>query len=43
MKRPRAPQLKRMENFGGTMNDAQDVIIGTTNASLFAFVADGRS
>jgi len=41
--RPRAPKLYRMENFGGRMNDAQDVIIGTTNASLFAYVADGRN
>ena len=25
------------------MNDAQDVIVGSTNASLFAYVADGRN
>jgi hypothetical protein len=25
------------------MNDAEDVIVGTTNASLFAYVADGRN
>jgi hypothetical protein len=25
------------------MNDAEDVVIGSTNASLFAYVADGRN
>ena len=29
--------------FGGQLNDAQDVMVGTTNASLFAYVADGRN
>ena len=29
--------------FDGQLNDAQDVIVGSTNASLFAYVADGRS
>ena len=29
--------------LGGTLNDAEDVIVGTTNASLFAYVADGRN
>ena len=29
--------------FGGALNDAEDVIVGTTNASLFAYVADGRN
>jgi len=41
--RPLTPVLYRKENFGGRMNDAQDVIVGTTNASLFAYVADGRN
>ncbi len=41
--KPLAPRLYRMENFGGQMNDAQDVIIGSTNASLFAYVADGKN
>ena len=27
----------------GTLNDAEDVIVATTNASLFAYVADGRN
>jgi hypothetical protein len=41
--RPELPAVYRSENFGGTMNDAQDVIVATTNASLFAYVADGRN
>ena len=27
----------------GTLNDARDVIVATTNASLFAYVADGKN
>jgi hypothetical protein len=30
-----------MYNAGGQLNDARDVVIGATNASLFAYVADG--
>ncbi|WEK44959.1 MAG: hypothetical protein P0Y64_04175 [Candidatus Sphingomonas colombiensis] len=30
------------ETFGGRMTDVEDVIVGSTNASLFAYVADGR-
>jgi hypothetical protein len=41
--RPLAPQIYQKVTFGGTMNDVQDVIVGTTNASLFAYVADGRN
>lgn len=41
--RPAAPRLYLKENFGGTMNDAEDVMVATTNASLFAYVADGRN
>jgi len=29
--------------FDGQMNDAEDVIVASTNASLFAYVADGRN
>ena len=39
--RPLAPQIYRKETLGGTMNDVEDVIVGSTNASLFAYVADG--
>jgi hypothetical protein len=30
-------------NAGGTLDDARDVVVATTNASLFAYVADGRN
>ncbi len=36
--KPQAPRLYRMETFGGQMDDVQDVIVGSTNASLFAYV-----
>jgi hypothetical protein len=39
--RPLDPFIYREETFGGTMDDVEDVVIGTTNASLFAYVADG--
>jgi hypothetical protein len=29
--------------FDGKLNDAEDVIVASTNASLFAYVADGRN
>ena len=41
--RPEQPRLYEMFNAGGKLNDANDVIVGTTNASLFAYVADGRN
>jgi hypothetical protein len=41
--RPAAPMIYRKETFGGQLNDAEDVIVGSTNASLFAYVADGRN
>jgi hypothetical protein len=43
VKNPARPRPYRTESFGGAMNDAQDVIVGSTNASLFAYVADGRN
>ncbi|MBA4747675.1 MAG: hypothetical protein H2056_03065 [Sphingopyxis sp.] len=39
--RPAAPQVWPALTFGGLMNDAEDVMVATTNASLFAYVADG--
>ncbi len=39
--RPLAPTVYRRETFGGTMNDVEDVTVASTNASLFAYVADG--
>jgi hypothetical protein len=41
--RPREPSLYRMETAGGAMNDVRDVVVASTNASLFAYVADGRN
>lgn len=41
--RPAAPSILARETFGGRMTDVEDVIVGTTNASLFAYVADGRN
>jgi len=41
--RPAAPSIYMKATFDGQLNDAEDVIVGTTNASLFAYVADGRN
>ena len=41
--KPMAPTIYKKETFGGQLNDAEDVIVGTTNASLFAYVADGKN
>ncbi|WP_166943900.1 hypothetical protein [Sphingopyxis panaciterrae] len=43
VKRPAAPVVWPGLTFGGAMSDAEDVIVGSTNASLFAYVADGRN
>jgi hypothetical protein len=43
VERPEAPRLLTRFDAGGRMNDARDVIVGSTNASLFAYVADGRN
>ncbi|WP_336957858.1 LVIVD repeat-containing protein [Sphingobium aquiterrae] len=40
---PTKPVIYRKETFGGAMNDAEDVVVATTNASLFAYVADGKN
>ncbi|KHK91392.1 LVIVD repeat-containing protein [Novosphingobium malaysiense] len=41
--RPRSPVVYKKVTFDGRLNDAEDVIVGSTNASLFAYVADGRN
>ncbi len=41
--RPLDPFIYREETFGGTMNDVEDVVVASTNATLFAYVADGRN
>ncbi|HST37008.1 MAG TPA: hypothetical protein VLK25_10325, partial [Allosphingosinicella sp.] len=38
--RPAAPQFI---TFEGRMNDVEDVVVASTNAALFAYVADGRN
>jgi LVIVD repeat len=38
---PGAPELYELFNAGGALRDARDVVVGSTNASLFAYVADG--
>jgi hypothetical protein len=40
---PEAPQIYQKVTFDGKLSDAEDVIVGSTNASLFAYVADGRN
>ncbi len=41
VEQPEAPKLYQMYTAEGKLNDARDVIVGSTNASLFAYVADG--
>ena len=46
VKNPEQPRIYQQVQFAGTahpIDDAEDVIVGTTNASLFAYVADGRN
>jgi hypothetical protein len=43
IEKPAQPRLYRMFNADGKIGDAQDVVVGSTNASLFAYVADGRN
>ncbi|HUP93132.1 MAG TPA: OmpA family protein [Solimonas sp.] len=40
---PERPRLYDTFNAGGQLNDASDVKVGATNASLFAYVADGKN
>ncbi len=43
LRRPLAPMIYQRVTLDGQLNDAQDVIVASTNASLFAYVADGRN
>jgi hypothetical protein len=43
VERPEAPALFATYNADGKLNDARDVVVGSTNASLFAYVADGAN
>jgi hypothetical protein len=40
---PLKPKLVEKFSANGKLNDAQDVVVGSTNASLFAYVADGAN
>ena len=40
---PEQPRLYQKFDAGGSINDARDVVVGSTNASLFAYVADGKN
>ncbi len=43
IKKPTEPSIYQRVTLDGALNDAEDVIVGSTNASLFAYVADGRN
>jgi len=43
IEKPHAPRELTRFTADGRLTDAQDVIVGTTNASLFAYVADGAN
>ncbi|HEX5756262.1 MAG TPA: hypothetical protein VFY12_07905 [Arenimonas sp.] len=43
VERPEQPRLQQLFNADGRLDDARDVVVGSTNASLFAYVADGRN
>lgn len=40
---PEKPGIPRFVDFDGEMNDVRAVRVATTNASLFAYVADGKN
>ncbi len=43
VERPERPALEQMFNDGGRIDDTNDVKIGMTNASQFAYLADGHN
>jgi hypothetical protein len=43
VERPEQPRLLTHFTADGALDDARDVVVGSTNASLFAYVADGRN
>ncbi|MDX1670412.1 MAG: hypothetical protein R3194_13400, partial [Limnobacter sp.] len=43
IEKPEAPFINTKYTANGQLNDAQDVVVGSTNASLFAYVADGAN
>jgi hypothetical protein len=43
VKNPEKPKIYQRVTFDGQLNDAEDVIVASTNASFFAYVADGKN
>ena len=43
VEKPEHPRLERMFTADGALNDTRDVKLGMTNASAFAYVADGKN
>ena len=43
VEKPEQPTLHQLFNAGGALVDARDVVVASTNASLFAYVADGHA
>jgi hypothetical protein len=43
IEQPRRPKMFMMFNGDGQINDTHDVKVASTNASLFAYVADGKN
>ncbi len=41
--KPRSPQIYQKVTLDGQLSDAEDVVVASTNASLFAYVADGKN
>ncbi|MEM9556933.1 MAG: hypothetical protein AAGC60_21925 [Acidobacteriota bacterium] len=39
---PRAPRVDQVFNADGRLGDVHDIVLGSTNASLYAYVADGE-
>jgi hypothetical protein len=43
VERPEQPRIDQTFNAAGALNDVNDVKVGMTNASVFAYVADGHN
>ena len=43
VERPEQPRLDRLFNANGAINDLRDVKVGAVDASVFAYLADGRN
>ena len=43
VEKPEQPKLLELFNANGQLNDARDIVVASTNASLFAYVADGQN